>query len=115
MVIQTGREIRIEDFIVIGLYCVCNFAFAGIFRVLMVHVNWNPCQIIAFKLGIVASSLSYVIVGFTYLSGNDELSSQLEEFNKSIVLLIEDLLWGPNSDAYFLCVIPYLQREIDGL
>lgn len=115
MVIQTGREIKMEDYIVIALYCVCNFAFAGIFRVLMIHVKWNPCQIIVFKLGIVVSSLSYVIVGFTYLSGNDELSSQLDEFNKSIVLLIEELLWGEDSDAFFLYVIPYLQREIEGL
>lgn len=112
MVIQTGREIRIEDFIVIALYCICNFAFAGIFRVLMMNVTWNPVQIIVFKLGIVLSSMSYVIVGFTYLSGNDELSRQLDEFNNSIVLLIEDLLWGPDSDAFYLYVIPYLQREI---
>lgn len=112
MVIQTGREIRMEDYIVIGMYCVCNFAFAGIFRVLMVQVKWNPNQIIVYKLGIVLSSLSYVLVGFIYLSGNDELSSQLDEFSKNIVLLIEELLWGPDSDPSFLNIIPYLQREI---
>jgi hypothetical protein len=42
MMIQTNNEISAEDIVCIFLYCLTNFALTGIFRVLMVFVDWKP-------------------------------------------------------------------------
>lgn len=71
MIIITDNDIRAEDIVIIVLYCFTNFALTGIFRVLMVFVDWKPWQIILYKMGIIGSSMTYVIVGLIYLLGND--------------------------------------------
>jgi uncharacterized membrane protein YeiB len=99
------------------LYCLTNFALTGIFRVLMVFVSWKPWEIIIYKMAIIGSSMAYVVVGLIYLSGNDQVSSQIEEFENGIVNLIEDLLWvqgyddeNGNVDPFYLSVVMYLNR-----
>jgi hypothetical protein len=37
---------------------------------------------------VIGSSMAYVIVGFIYLSENDQVSNKIEEFEKGIILRI---------------------------
>lgn len=43
----------------------------------MVYVDWKPWQIIVYKMGIIGSSMAYVVVGLIYLAGNDQVSAQI--------------------------------------
>ena len=121
LVILTSNVLVAEDVICIILYCVTNFALTGIFRILMVFVDWSPCQIITYKIGIIGSSMAYVIVGLVYLGGNDQVSAQIDDFSNHVVLLIEDLLWVQGwddtngLDAFYLSVAMYLNRIVAGI
>lgn len=114
--IQTGNEIKAEDIVCIVLYCLTNFALTGIFRVLMVFVDWKPWEIIVYKVGIIASSIAYVIVGLIYLSGNDQVSNQIDDFEDGVVKLIEELIWTQSwseegvFDPFYLIITMYLNR-----
>lgn len=87
-VIQTKNEIYAVDITCIILYCFTNFTMTGIFRILMVYIDWKPCEVVIYKLGIVGSSLIYLIVAFVYYSGKDEVNNQIEAFKQGIVNLI---------------------------
>lgn len=79
--LQTEFIIFWQDYLIIGLYCLTNLAFIGIFRVLMVAIYWRQWQTIVYKLSIVISSLIYIGIGLVYIFGNDGLSRQVDEFN----------------------------------
>lgn len=76
--IQTNNVILAEDIVCIILYCIANFALTGIFRILMVFIDWKPWQIVMYKMGIIGSSMAYVVVGLVYLAGNDQVSAQIQ-------------------------------------
>ena len=70
-----------------------------------------------YKMAIIGSSMAYVVVGLIYLSGNDQVSNQIEEFENGIIKLIEDLLWvqgydeeNGNVDPFYLSIVVYLNR-----
>lgn len=67
-----------QDYLVIGLYCMVNLAYVGIFRVLMVSIYWKSWQTIVYKLGIILSSLAYIAIGLLYIFGSDTLSQQVD-------------------------------------
>lgn len=77
LVIVTDNVVVYEDLLCIFLYCITNLAFTGIFRILMVYVDWKPWQIIIYKMSIIGSSMTYVVVGLIYLAGNDQVSAQI--------------------------------------
>jgi hypothetical protein len=60
----------------------------GIFRILMAYIDWKPCEVVIYKIGIIGSSLIYLIVGFVYYSGKDEVNNQIEAFKEGVVNLI---------------------------
>ena len=77
LVVVTDNVVILEDILCILLYCITNLALTGIFRILMVYVDWKPWQIIVYKMGIIGSSMTYVVVGLIYLAGNDQVSAQI--------------------------------------
>lgn len=62
-----------QDIVIIILYSITNLTYSGIFRILMVNVDWKPCQMIVLKLLIILSSLAYITVGLIYISGKDTI------------------------------------------
>jgi hypothetical protein len=61
-----------------GLYPISLFTFAGFFRVLLVCVRWNKCQIILMKLSLLIGgasyfglSLYYTVVDVQFTGGSD--------------------------------------------
>ena len=62
-----------QDIVIIILYSITNLTYPGIFRILMVNVDWKPCQMIVLKLLIILSSLAYITVGLIYISGKDTI------------------------------------------
>jgi hypothetical protein len=69
-----------QDYLIIMLFIVTNFVFAGAFRVLMVNVFWKPGQIIIYKLVMAIFSLLYMAAGIVYLWGYDSLDINVSEF-----------------------------------
>jgi hypothetical protein len=96
-----------QDYFIIALYCCTNFAYVGIFRVLMVSIFWKPWQTIIYKLGIIISSLLYIAIGLLYIFGNDTLSKQVEDFNNELDPVIDYCY----TDPEYFDAIPFLQRE----
>lgn len=113
---MTNNDIYAEDIACIFLYCFTNFALAGAFRVLMVYVSWRPCEVIIYKLGIIGSSLIYLIVGFVYYSGKDGVNEQIDTFKEGVINLIEILWWQKGYteenglNPIFITIAIYLQR-----
>jgi len=62
------------------MYTLTNFAYVGIFRILMVNVFWKSWQVILYKLMIIITSLFYVALGLVYIFGADTLSQQIDDF-----------------------------------
>lgn len=107
--LQSEFVIYWQDYVVIALYCVTNWAFIGIFRVLMVNIYWQAWQTIVYKMAIVLSSLIYIGIGLVYIFGNDALSKQVDDFNNELDQII-DFCYSDNSTQFF-SDIPFLQRE----
>ena len=80
----------------------------GIFRVLMVTVNWNRWQVLTYKMSAILSSVCYIVIGFLYISGGDELSDQFDHFKEGTYNLIDELLWGRSRSEASLYIVPYL-------
>lgn len=88
-----------------------NWAFIGIFRVLMVNIYWQPWQTIVYKMAIVLSSLIYIGIGLVYIFGDDALSKQVDDFNYELGQIID---FCYNTTEFF-SDIPFLQREVSSL
>lgn len=104
-------EVLWQDYAVIILYAISNFALVGCFRVLMVYVYWRPWQIIVYKLTIILTSLLYIALGLVYIFGEDTLSKQVDDFSTEMYPLIDYCYEDPD---YFF-IIPFLQRMVSSL
>lgn len=116
--IEANYEISVEDVFVIIFYCLCNLSFAGVFRLIMKYVNWEPYKVIIFKASIVISSLAYIAVGFAYIAGKTELSGAVDDYRKAVTQYIQGDLIGSSSTADLGTVIDemtYLERGVSSL